>query len=133
MPAAVSRRLLSNPIDEVVGPVAALTTHAVPREGLQLDAQLVAATAGGDTAATGAGVLLVVKNADAASHTVTLATPQVVDGDLAVADRTVTVAAGTTQVIPLTATYRDPATGLASITYDGVTSVSVAVVRVSTS
>ncbi len=110
--------------------MAALATHPVPLVGLQLDGQLVAATSGGDTALTGAGVFLAVKNADSASHTVTLVTPGTVDGDLAVADRAVIVAASKTQLIPLTATYRDPASGRASITYDGVTSVSVAVIRV---
>lgn len=113
--------------------MAALTTSAVPLQGLQLDALLVAATSGGDDAQTGAGVVLVVKNADASSHTVTLVTPGTVDGDLAVTDRAITVAAGKTELIPLTGTYRNPSTGRANITYDAVTSVSVAVVRVSTS
>lgn len=113
--------------------MAALTTNVVPLTGLQLDALLVAATSGGDDAPTGAGVLLVVKNADSASHTVTLATPATVDGDLAIADRAVTVAAGKTEFIPLTGRYRNPTTGRASITYDAVTSVTVAVIRVATS
>ena len=113
--------------------MAALTTHALPLVGLQLDAQLVAATSGGDDCQAGAGVVLVVKNADSAAHTVTLVTPQTVDGDLAVADRTVTVAAGKTEFIPVTTTYRNPATGRATLTYDAVTSVTVAVIRVATS
>lgn len=113
--------------------MAALTTTVVPLTGSQMDAALVAATSGGDTALTGAGVFLALKNADSASHTVTLATPQTVDGDLAVADRTVTVAAGKTEFIPLTARYRDPATGRAALTYDAVTSVSVGVFRMPTS
>jgi hypothetical protein len=33
-------------------------------------------------------------------------------------------------MIPLTDRYRDPSTGRAAITYDGVTSVTVGVVRV---
>lgn len=110
--------------------MAALATSVVPLTGLQLDGALAAATSGGDDCQTGAGVFLVVKNADASSHTVTLATPQTVDGDLAVADRAVTVAAGKTELIPVTDRYRDPATGRAAVAYDGVTSVSVAVVRV---
>jgi len=110
--------------------MAALATNSVPLTGLQLDAQLVAATAGGDTAPTGAGVLLVVKNADAGSHTVTLAIPLEIDGDRKVPDRTVTVAAGKTELIPVTARYRDPSSGRAAITYDAVTSVTVGVVRV---
>jgi hypothetical protein len=113
--------------------MAALTTHVVPLTGLQLDAQLVAATSGGDDCQTGSGVFLAVKNADAGAHTVTLATPQTVDGDLTVSDRTVSVAAGKTSFIPVTDRYRDPATGRAAITYDGVTSVTVAVIRVSAS
>jgi hypothetical protein len=110
--------------------MAALATNSVPLTGLQLDGLLVAATGGGDTCATGAGVVLAVKNGDAGSHTVTLATPQTVDGDLAVADRTITVAAGKTELIPVTSRYRDPSTGRAAITYDGVTSVTVGVFRV---
>jgi hypothetical protein len=113
--------------------MAALPTHVVPLTGLQLDAQMVAATSGGDTTQTGAGLFLALKNGDSAAHTVTLATPQTVDGDLTVSDRTVSVAAGKTSVIPLTDRYRDPATGRAALTYDGVTSVSVAVIRMSAS
>jgi hypothetical protein len=40
------------------------------------------------------------------------------------------VAAGAEVGIPVTSDYRDPSTGLASITYDAVTSVTVAVIRV---
>lgn len=112
--------------------MAALVTNVVPLAGLQLDALLGAATSGGDDAPTGAGLLLIVKNADSSSHTVTLVTPGTVNG-LAVADRTVAVAASKTELIPLNSDYRNPTTGRASITYDGVTSVTVAVVRVSVS
>jgi hypothetical protein len=105
----------------------------VPLQGLQLDSQLAAATSGGDTCQTGVGVFLAVKNADASSHTVTLATPANVDGDLAVADRAVPVAAGKIELIPVTDRYRNPGTGRAAITYDAVTSVTVAVIRVSAS
>lgn len=111
--------------------MAALATNVVPLTGLQLDAALVAATSGGDDCQTGNGVFLAVKNADASSKTVTLATPQTVDGDLAVADRAVTVAAGKTELIPVTDRYRDPSTGRAAVTYSAVTSVTVAVIRVS--
>lgn len=88
-----------------------------------------AASGGGDTCPVGNGVVLLVKNGDAGSHTVTLVTPGTVNG-LAIADRAVAVAAGATVAIPITRDYRNPTTGLASITYDGVTSVTVAVVRV---
>lgn len=112
--------------------MAALTTNVVPLTGLRIDNLLVAADVAGDDCATGAGVLLVVNNADASSHTVTLATPGTVDG-LAVADRAIPVAAGAEAVIPVTDRYRDSATGRCSITYDAVTSVTVGVIRVATS
>ncbi|MFE5258237.1 hypothetical protein [Streptomyces coelicoflavus] len=106
--------------------MAALTSTAMPLSGGTI--AFTAAGAGGDTCTTGRGVLLIVKNGDAAAHTVTLVTPGNVSG-LAIADREVTVAAGAQVGIPVNADYRNPATGLASITYDGVTSVEVAVIR----
>jgi hypothetical protein len=87
------------------------------------------ASAGGDTCATGTDVKLYVKNGSGASIVVTLATPGTVDGDLAIADRTVTVAAGVMSAIPMTDLYRNPSTGVASITYSAVATVTVAVVR----
>lgn len=107
--------------------MAALPTQVPPLAGLEINFD--PAASGGDTCLTGAGVLLLVKNGDASSHTVTLATPGTVNG-LAIADRAVPVAAGATEAIPVTVDYRDPSTGRASITYDDVTSVEVAVVRV---
>lgn len=109
--------------------MAALATTVVPLAGVRFDDKLVAAAGGGDTAQTGAGVFLVVKNGDSGAHTVTIATPETVDG-LAVADRALAVAAGQTAVIPVTDRYRNPSTGRAAITYDGVTSVTVGVFRV---
>ncbi|MCM1972329.1 hypothetical protein [Streptomyces sp. G1] len=110
--------------------MAALATNVVPLAGLQFDDKLGAAAGGGDTAQTGDGVFLVVANGDSNPHTVTLATPDVIDGDLAVDDREVTVPAGETWVVPLTNRYRNPSTGRAAISYDGVTSVTVGVFRV---
>ncbi|WP_236241162.1 hypothetical protein [Streptomyces sp. CC228A] len=108
--------------------MAALTTTVVPIDGTAVS--FTAAAGGGDDCQTGAGVLLLVRNDDASPHTVTLETPGVVDGDLAIGDRAVAVAAGAQVAIPVTNRYRDPSTGRASITYDAVTSVTVAVVRV---
>jgi hypothetical protein len=107
--------------------MAALSTTVVPLTGAAVS--YTAAASGGDTCQTGQGILLLVKNGDSSSHTVTLATPGTVHG-LAIADRTVTVAAGAETAIPVTGDYRNASTGLASITYDGVTSVTVAVIRV---
>lgn len=113
--------------------MAALTTSVVGLGGHQFDGDYVAADAGGDDCDTGPGVLLLVKNGDASPHTVTLVTPGVVDGDLAVEDRAVAVPAGGDTAIPITHRYRDPDTKRASITYDAVTSVTVAVIRALTS
>ena len=111
--------------------MAALSTTVLPLAGATIT--FVAAAAGGDTCETGPGIVLHVKNGDATAHTVTLATPETVDGDLAVADRTVNVAAGAEVAIPVTRRYRDPTTGLCALTYSAVTSVTVAVVRAVTS
>lgn len=107
--------------------MAALTTTVVGLAGAAV--AYTAATSGGDDCQTGAGVVLLVKNGDASDHTVTLATPGTVNG-LAIADRPVPVAAGAEKAIPITNDYRDPSTGRAAITYDAVTSVTVAVIRV---
>ncbi|MGW6295169.1 hypothetical protein [Streptomyces sp. NPDC055058] len=113
--------------------MAALATHVVPLTGLRFDDLAVAAASGGDDCATGAGVLLVVHNGSAGSVTVTLATPETVDGDLDVEDRQVAVAAAAWAVIPVTSRYRNPSTGRADISYSPATDVDVAVIRVATS
>ncbi|URM90416.1 hypothetical protein LUW75_10875 [Streptomyces sp. MRC013] len=90
----------------------------------------VAASALGDTAPVGTGRCLVVVNADASPHTVTVATPGTVSG-LGVADAVLTVAAGDTGILPLPRLFAQD-NGRASITYDGVTSLSVAVLELGT-
>ena len=109
--------------------MAALTTNVTALAGLRRDDKFVAAAGGGDDCATGVGVELAVKNGSGSSITVTLATPETVDGDLAVADRTVTVPAGGEMSIPITDRYRNPSTGRCAITYSAVTTVTVAVFR----
>jgi len=107
--------------------MATLTTQVVPLTGLAI--AFTNAASGGDQCAAGEGLILLVKNDDSTATTVTLATPEVIDGDLTVADRAVTVAAGALEAIPVTSRYLDPATGLASITYSKVTSLQVACIR----
>ena len=85
--------------------MATLNPQSVTHAGLV--PTYTAATSGGDACPTGSGVLLAVKNGDSASHTVTLVTPGTVDG-LAVADRTVTVAASATVFIPIADVYPQP-------------------------
>lgn len=88
----------------------------------------VAAAGGGDTMVGGQGVHLYVNNGGGSPITVTLVTPETVEGALAVADRAVTVTNGTFREIPVPSRYNDPSTGLASITYSAVTSVTVAAI-----
>lgn len=111
--------------------MATLVVKPVPHTGLVLaSSDLASATSGGDKAPTGQGLFLYVTNGDSGSHTVTVATPGTVDG-LAVGDRAVVIAAGDFAFIPmLEGLYKDPSDGLAHITYDAVTSVKVAAVRV---
>ena len=90
-----------------------------------------AAAGGGDTMVGGQAVFLYVNNGGGASITVTLVTPESVEGSLAVTDRAITVTNGTFRIIPVPSRYNDPSTGLTSITYSAVTSVTVAAVQVS--
>lgn len=98
--------------------------------GLRID-NLFQPAAGGDTAQTGSGVFLAVKNGSGSAVTVTLAYPSKYDSDQTVTGRAHTVPATTGEfLIPLRDTYRDPATGVASITYSATTTVTVCVVAV---
>jgi hypothetical protein len=108
--------------------MATLATQVIPHDGVA--PTYASAASGGDKGTPGAGVMIHVKNGDSGSHTLTLAVPGEVDS-LAVASRAVAVAAGAAKFIPLIDLYKDPATGLASWTYDAVTSVTIAVVRCS--
>lgn len=110
--------------------MAALTSHSATRAGLRLDTLFTAASGGGDTCPTGTGVLLLVRNAGATTPTVTLSTPETVDGDLTVQDRVITIPANATLfAIPVTDRYRDPTTGRASIAYSAVTDLTVLCLR----
>ena len=113
--------------------MAALTKTTVPIQGQRFDTLLTAVSASDDCEA-GPGVYLIVKNANAGACTVTLVTPGTIDGDLAIADRTVSVPAtvGYT-IIPVTSTYRDPTTGRATVTFSVQATVTACVVRVATS
>lgn len=95
--------------------MADLMATTVESKGLTLQ-DSVAATEGGDTVP--GGVLLAVTNSHATNpRTVTLVTAPVVDGDLAIADRAIVVAALTTEIVRVPRSYQDPETGRVSITY----------------
>lgn len=107
--------------------MATLTTQVISRAGIA--EALVAAAGGGDAMECGAGCMLKVLNGGGAPITVTLAVPAGVSGfpDTAYPNTTVSVPAGAHRWIgPISPQqYRDPTTGLCTITYSGVTTVTV--------
>ncbi|MFD3657030.1 hypothetical protein [Streptomyces sp. NPDC058620] len=109
--------------------MALLAVIPVPVNGGLPDmaALAVPATALGDTAPCGPGRFLFVRNADAASHTVTVATPGTVSG-LPIPEVAIVVAAGKSAVLPLAPVFRGTS-GRAAITYNSVTAVTVAVLE----
>lgn len=107
--------------------MALLATQQVSINGLA--PSYAAATGGGDTITCGDRVFLHVKNASGGAITVTVVTPNTISG-LAIADVAISVPAttGDRMIGPLTSALFDPGTGLASITYSGVTSLTVAAI-----
>jgi hypothetical protein len=89
-----------------------------------------AAAGGGDTFVPDEDTFLHIKNASGAPLTVTVATPNTVEG-LAIADAAVAVAAGGAAFLgPFPKQhFARSADGLASITYSGVTTLTLAVVK----
>lgn len=94
--------------------MATLDIQTVGSSGL--DPQYVAASSGGDKVVPGQGSYIHVKNSSGGSIDVTLVTPGTVQG-LAVADRVVAVPGGGERKIAVGSVYRNPADGLAQITY----------------
>lgn len=113
--------------------MATLTTVNITRAGVALTT--VAAAGGGDAMACGSGMFLYINNGGGGSITVTLAVPAAVVAtpNLAITSTAVVVANGTNKMIgPIVAQfYQDPTTGLCTITYTGVTTVTVAAVQLS--
>ncbi len=83
----------------------------------------------GDTLPGGQGAFVHVKNGSASSINVTVTTPENVDGDLAVADRVVAVAATSERMIPVAARYNDAASGVSTVTCSAVTTVTIGAFR----
>lgn len=107
--------------------MATVATQNVGTGGL---AAVYSAASASDKFTPGDGTALHVKNGGAGALTVTLVTPGTVDA-LAVADRAVTVAAGTDQFISAPSTlYANRADGgLATVQFSPITSVTFAVIR----
>ena len=105
--------------------MAALDLQVLPPGGAK--SVLVAATLGGDTCPAGDGVFLEVNNGGGSSVTVTLATPGTYQG-FAIADQATPVPAGERWKIPVPRIFA-AADGRCSITYSGVTTVTVGAFR----
>lgn len=93
-----------------------------------LNATYVAAAAGGDTVAPAAGLVLHVKNGDAAPNTVTLVRPGAQYGQPN-PDVSITVAAGGAQFIRVPPEFADSSDQLIDVTYSAVTAVTVALLK----
>lgn len=106
--------------------MADLTTESVTSTGLEATAN--AASASGDTLEYGS--IFRVFNGGASPVTVTMVTPAVEDGDLAVEDREVTVPNGESRYVKAAGrAYRDADTGRVSITYSDAADVTVEVIK----
>lgn len=106
--------------------MALLATQSITRAGLA--PSYAAAAGGGDTFRPGPNVFLHCKNASGGALTVTVVTPRTDAMGNAIADNAVSVPAttGDRMIGPFPFEhYADPTTGLASITYSGVTSLSI--------
>lgn len=83
----------------------------------------------GDTVAGGQGVFIHVKNANAGSVNVVITTPESIDGDLDVEDRTVAVATGVEAMIPVGSRYNNKTTGVATVVCTPAPSVTLGAFR----
>jgi hypothetical protein len=91
----------------------------IPRQDASgyLGAQITFATSVvGDVIVGGQNVTLWCNNTSGGALTVTLTTPETVEGALAVADRVITCAVGF-RAVPVPARYNDPATGSCLLVY----------------
>jgi hypothetical protein len=103
--------------------MAALTTQSIARAGTT--PTFAAATGGGDTVQGGDNIFLVVKNGGGSPITATVVVPGTTAYGEANPDIAVAVANGAEKWIPMDSQYADNTTGRVSITYSGVTSVTV--------
>jgi len=105
-----------------------VTTHKFSSQGLALVAE--AANVDGNSFPNNTKKVVYVNNASGGSINVTAVTPQVVDGNLAVADRVVAVPASTFRLIgPFDAAAYSQPDGKVNIDYSAVTSVTATVIE----
>lgn len=105
--------------------MATLTQQQINRAGVA--DSLTAAAGGGDACEAGVGRFLRVNNGGGAGITVTLAIPSSSSPipNVTYTNVAVSVTNGTSKIIKVGPEMKDPTTGLCTITYSGVTSVTV--------
>jgi len=111
--------------------MATLSVQTIDRAGDGLTPSFAAAAGGGDEFPNTGREFIVVKNGSGATITVTAVTPQTVSG-LGVADEAYAVpASGERYIGPFPpSTFNNTSTGRVSLTYSGVTSLTVGVFKV---
>jgi len=108
--------------------MAVLTTQSIIRTGTGLEPSYESCAAGGDSFVNTGKEFLHVKNGSGGSLTVTVVTPVTVDA-LAVTDAAYAIPAGEERMIgPFPCRYY-ATNGSTSITYSGVTSLTIAVLQ----
>jgi hypothetical protein len=106
--------------------MATLASQKITRAGIA--PALVAAAVGGDRFTPDGETFLHVKNGGSSAITVTIVATEKINGDLALANVTKSVAAGVEALLgpfPKQAFQAADGSGLADVTYSGVTSVTV--------
>ena len=108
--------------------MATLAVQATSRSGLLKS--LAAAAVGGDEFVNTGSEFILIENASVGVITLTIATPQVIDTDLQVAERTVALAATSDYLIgPFpTGAYND-ANAKVQLTYSGVTTLTIGIFK----
>lgn len=91
-------------------------------------ATYASASSSGDKTPVGSNLVAHVKNNGTSSITATVTTPGTVKG-LAISDASVSVPASGDAFIPLRSIYRDPSSGMASITYSDAANAKIAVLK----
>lgn len=112
--------------------MATLTVNSVTQAGFRDDNALVAAAGGGDAFAPGPTTFVRINNGGGSGITATFVTPGTVGTTgLTIADGGGTVTNAQSRLFgPFPAEiYADPTTGLVTLTYSGVTSVTVGVFK----
>ncbi len=107
-----------------------LTVNPALRTGVGVELTGVAASAGGDAYPNTGRETLFIINAEAAPKTVTVHSQVKADGDLTVSDAVFVCPASKTTVLgPFPAGVHNDANGLTQVTYSGVTTMTVFVLR----